>query len=92
MEKLVKQDRFLLAIIIAIGALVVVALGLFFLRKGSQNYGPEDIPEGVVRNYILALHKQDYTRAYGYLKDGEGKPDITRFRQGFMTREMNISM
>lgn len=86
-----KQDRFLLAILIAIGALVIVALGLFFVRKGSQNYGPEDIPEGVVRNYVLALHKQDYARAYGYLKDGDGKPDIARFRQVFMTREMNIS-
>ncbi len=60
-----RQDRFLAGILIFIGLLVVLAVGLFFLRKGSEQvYGPEETPEGVVRNFVLAVQKADYSRAY----------------------------
>jgi len=88
----VTQDRFLLAILIAIGVLVVVALALFFIRGDKQDYGLEDTPQGILRNYIVALEKEDYKRAYGYLQDADGKPDFDHFRQAFLTRQLNPSL
>jgi len=64
-----KQDRFLLGILIFIGLLVIAALALFFIRQDSQVYVADDTPEGVTRNYALALQKQDFQRAYDYLAE-----------------------
>jgi hypothetical protein len=82
-----KQDRFLLAILAAIGLLVVVALALFFIRQSSLDYGPEDTPAGVVRNYVIAIEKEDYQRAYGYLNEND-KPDFERFQRSFLSGEL----
>jgi hypothetical protein len=87
----VTQDRFLLVILIAIGVLVVFAVGLFFIRGGTQDYGLEEVPQGVLRNYVLALEKEDYQRAYGYLQDADLKPDFDYFRQAFLTKQLNPS-
>ena len=86
-----KPDRFLWALLIGIGVLGVAAVALFFLRRGGQEYGPEDTPENVVRNYALALQKLDYARAYALLQDAEGKPDFERFRLYFLTRAADPS-
>jgi hypothetical protein len=88
----VRGDRFLLAILIAIGVLVVLAIGLFYTRGGTDNYGLEDSPEGVLHNYVLALEKGDYQRAYGYLHDAPGKPEFNRFRGAFLKRELDTSL
>ena len=85
------RDRFLLAILGSIALLAVLAVGLFFLRQGQQVYAPEDTPQGILRNYVLALEKKDFERAYGYLRAGEGKPDFQRFRQGFLTRQLDLT-
>ena len=85
------QDRFLLVILIAIGVLVVLAVGLFFIRGDTQDYSLEDSPQGVLRNYILALEKGDYQRAYSYLRDADRKPDYEEFRQAFLTKSLNPS-
>lgn len=74
-----KQDRFLTGILIGIGVIVVVALTLFFIRKGDFNYTSDSTPEGTMRNYVLALQKRDYEKAYSYLVDGELKPDFRTF-------------
>lgn len=86
-----RGDRFLLAILIAVGVLVVVAVGLYYVRGGTGEYGLEDTPDGVLRNYILALEKGDYQRAYGYLYDEAGKPDFNHFRDAFLDGELNPS-
>jgi len=86
-----KQDRFLLGILIGIALLVVVAVGLFLSRRGVQDYGPEDTPQGVIRNYILALEKGDYERAYGYLHAGDSKPSYEQFRSAFLSRQLDTS-
>jgi hypothetical protein len=86
-----KTDRFLWVLLIGIGLLVVAALGLFFLRRNNLAYGPGDTPEGVVRNYALALQKLDYARAYALLQDAEGKPDFERFQGYFLTRAADPS-
>jgi len=86
-----KQDRFLLAILGFIGFLAVCAVVLFFLRREPQDYGTDDTPEGVIRNYILALQKGEYGTAYSYLQDIEEKPTSTEFKQAFITQRMEPS-
>ena len=86
-----KQDRFLIAIVSVIGVLVVVSLVLFFLRQGSQSYQSEDTPQAVVHNYVLALQKGDFQRAYSYLSEKTGKPSFTSFHQAFINNQQSIS-
>ena len=86
-----KQDRFLMGILIFIGLLVSAALALFFIRQDTQVYGAEDSPEGVIRNYTLALQKQDFQRAYDYLADKDNRPTYEAFRRAFLTNQLNVS-
>lgn len=79
-----KQDRLLLIILAVIGGLVALALTLFFVRQRAQEYGPENTPSGVVRNYALALEKKDYQRAYSYLADLETTRRFEDFRRYFL--------
>lgn len=76
-----KQDRFLIGILVFIGVLIVAALVLYFVRPGTFDYQPEDTPEGIVYNFALAVQNKDAERAYGYLADQEYKPSETAFRQ-----------
>ena len=78
-----KQDKFLTGIILGVGVLVVVALGVFFLRREEESYMAEDTPDGVVHNYVLAIQQDDYDKAYSYLAEGEGKPDKLAFASSF---------
>jgi hypothetical protein len=86
-----KQDRFLIGILIFIVILVAVALGLFYSRQNTQTYGPEDSPEGVVRNYAIAAQNMDFERAYGYLAEKDAKPNYENFRKAFLNRELDTS-
>jgi hypothetical protein len=79
-----KQDRFLMGILGGIALLVVAALAVFFLRQDRQAYLSDATPEGVVHNYILAILRKDYQKAYGYLADQENKPTYDEFRTSFM--------
>lgn len=79
-----KQDRFLIGILVFIGILVVAALVLYFVRPGTLAYQPDDTPEGVVYNFALAIQNDDVERAYGYLADQEYKPTETAFRQAIL--------
>jgi hypothetical protein len=84
-----KQDRFLIGILIGIGVLVVIALTVFFTRQDERDYVAEDTPEGVVHNYALALLNKDYEKAYGYLADLEYKPTYEEFRRPFLNGHVN---
>ncbi|MBM3150649.1 MAG: DUF4878 domain-containing protein [Chloroflexi bacterium] len=86
-----KQDRFLIGILVFIVVLVAAALALFFIRQDTQAYLADDTPEGVVHNYALSLYDGDYERAYAYLADLEYKPDYTYFRQNFVNYGMDVS-
>lgn len=66
-------DRFLLAIIAGIVALVVVALALA-LTRAPQGYLPDTTPGAVAHNYVLAIKQRDDERAYGYLS-----PELTGY-------------
>ena len=59
-------DKFLIGIVAGIALLVVIAL-VITLGKPEATYQPEDTPEGVALNYLLALQKEAYEKAYGYL-------------------------
>ena len=84
-----KQDRFLTGILIGIGLLVVIALTVFFTRGDSQTYMAEDTPEGVVHNYVVAVLKKDYEKAYNYLADLDHKPEFDGFQQAFLNGAVN---
>jgi hypothetical protein len=59
-------DKFLIGIVAGVGLLVGVAFAVALLRP-KPAYRPDDTPEGVAHNYLLALRQADYARAYGYL-------------------------
>lgn len=61
-----RTDKLLLGIVAGIVVLVLVAFAVFWLRP-EPRYLADDTPEHIVHNYLLALQKQDYDRAYGYL-------------------------
>ncbi len=86
-----KQDRFLVGILAFIGLLAVTAVALYFFRREAPAYGPEDTPQGVVRNYAIALQGGDYQRAYGYLADEPAKPSAGIFRRAFLDRRLENS-
>jgi hypothetical protein len=86
-----KQDRFLLGILIFIILLVVIAVGIFLLRGNDQSYGSDDNPEDVVRNYALAIQNMDFERAYGYLADDNHKPDYETFRYSFLNQRLDTT-
>jgi hypothetical protein len=86
-----KKDRFLIGILVGIGALAVLAIVLFATRQSQTTYVADDNPAGVVQNYVLAIYKMDYPRAYGYLVDGQNKPSLSSFRQAFTVQRFDIS-
>jgi hypothetical protein len=63
----VKASRFLFAIAVGVVILVAALLISVLLRFNMSPYQAEDTPEGVARNYLLALQRKDYERAYHYL-------------------------
>lgn len=70
-----KTDKFLLGIVVGIVLLVAATLVVVFTRP-TATYQPENMPEGVVHNYILAIQEEDYPRAYEYLSPNlVGYPD-----------------
>jgi len=86
-----KQDKFLTGILVGIGALILLALILFFTRRdGARQYADDSAPDGVVHNYILALLNKDYEKAYGYLADLDHKPAYEEFRQAFFNGSVNV--
>jgi len=86
-----KQDRFLIGILIFIIVLVAVALGLFFMRQDTLTYVPDDTPEGVIHNYALAIQNMDFEKAYTYLAQGEAKPSYEYFRMAYLNRQLDVS-
>ena len=89
--KALKQDPFLLAILLLIGLLVVTSLALFIVRQTGQEYLPENSPQAVVHNYLLALNRDDLEKAYGYLIDTADKPDFEQFKLTFLTLQPDLS-
>lgn len=62
-----KQDWFLIGIIVSILLIVVVTLILIMRIPEQRDYLADSEAESVAFNYLLALQKNDYERAYQYL-------------------------
>jgi hypothetical protein len=86
-----KKDRFLIGILVGIGALAVLAIVLYATRQSQATYVADDNPAGVVQNYVLAIYKMDYPKAYSYLAEGQDKPSLSSFRQVFIVQRFDIS-
>jgi len=86
-----KQDRFLLFILVFIVLLVGTALGVYFIRQGEQIYLPETTPENVIQNYVLALQNAEYQRAYSYIQQQENTPTYSKFRETFLKQRYSFS-
>jgi hypothetical protein len=77
-----KNDKFLIAIVIGIILLVVIAIILVLARGQGENYMADDTPAGVAHNYFLAIQREEFGKAYGYLSDDlKSKPDLDEFIQ-----------
>jgi hypothetical protein len=62
-----RTDRFLIAIVAAVVLLVIAVFVIALMRPNQPTYQPDDTPEGVAHNYLLALQLEAYERAYSYL-------------------------
>jgi len=60
------QDKLLIGIVVGLVLLIVVAI-LAVVARPEETYLPDDSPENIVHNYLLALQMDDNPRAYGYL-------------------------
>jgi len=80
------SNRLLIAIVIGAVALVGIAIGVTLLLP-EPDYLTEDTPEGVAHNYLFALEKGEYQRAYSYLSPTlPGYPeDIEEFTESVDT-------
>ena len=68
-------DKFLIGIVVGVIILIGAAFAVAFLRP-APTFQPDDTPAGVAHNYLLALQKKEYERAYGYLSPTlENYPD-----------------
>jgi len=59
-------DKVLIGIVVSVVVLAGGAFAVMLLRP-EQTYQGTDTPEGVAFNYFLALQREEYSRAYGYL-------------------------
>ena len=74
-----KNDKFLIGIIAGIVVLAVAAVVLV-LARGREDYVADDTPAGVAHNYFLAIERQEYEKAYGYLSDElKNRPTLDEF-------------
>ena len=86
-----KQDRFLIFILVFIALLAGTAVGVYFIRQGEQSYLPDTTPENVVWNYVLALQNEEYQRAYAYLQRQEKTPTFAEFQETFLEQRYSLS-
>lgn len=80
---MMKQDRFLLFILIGIAILSVIAIAVFLGRGDQLAYDEEETPSGVVHNFVVAIYRKDYDKAYAYLAEDPNKPTRNAFRQRY---------
>ncbi len=69
------KDKFLSVIVVGAVLLTVIAFAVVLLRPKPE-YQSENTPAGIAHNYLLALEKRNYERAYKYLAPSlQGRPD-----------------
>ena len=78
-------DKFLIAFVVGVVVLVGIVLAIALLRPNQPSYQPDDTPEGVAHNYLLALQLEEYEGAYGYLS-----PTLPGYPNDAETFERNV--
>lgn len=81
---MIRQDRFLQGILLFILLLVTASLVSYFGFQRGQTYLPETTPENISRNYVLALQRKDYQKAYSYLQQTEETPSFSDFQDSLI--------
>jgi hypothetical protein len=71
-----KNDRFLIGILIGIAIIVLFSVGIVLFNHNELTYQPEDTPEGVVNNYLTAWTLEDYEKVADYLYEADNKPEF----------------
>ncbi len=81
------DDRFLLGILAGIVILVIAAFAVV-LSRAEPEYRTDDSPAAAAHNYLLALQRADYARAYDYLSPAlAGRPaSVEDFVEDMTTR------
>lgn len=62
-------DRFLVAILVGLAALLVLAGGAIVLARQGAPLLPADTPGGTIQRFYQALDRRDYDTAYSLLSD-----------------------
>ena len=76
--------RWLFIFVIVIGVLVIATISLVLLTKGNKvTLLPEDLPQGTVQRYLIAIQEKDYQKAFGYLSFSP-TDKITTYNDWFM--------
>ncbi len=67
------SSRLFIGFGIAIGILVVVTVAIVLSTRGNNVIlQPENIPQGIVQRFLMAVQEKDYPKAYSYLQLVEG--------------------
>jgi len=90
---MLKSDRYLAGIVVAVLALAVVAF-ILALRQPAPTYRTDGGPDAAVHNYLLAIRQSDFERAYGYLSPSiRGYPEsIGRFTDAVTASPADFGM
>ena len=75
------SGKFLNVIMAAAGSLVLLAVIVFGLRDNLPAYTNENTPFGVVNDFLTAILREDYPKAYTFLAEWPEKPAFTQFEQ-----------
>jgi hypothetical protein len=72
-----KKDRFFIFLVIGIAVIVVISFVIVLSNQNQVTYLPDNSPEGVANNYLLAWIHRDYETIENYLIDEKYKPEIS---------------
>jgi len=69
-----QEDRFFKGLLVGVVVLALLALGVALWRQRQTTYRTDDTPEAAVYNYLLAIRRGDWDKAYDLLGDAPCKP------------------
>lgn len=78
------HDRFFKILMAGVVALALFAVAVGVIRQRRLTYRTDDTPSATVYNFLLALHRHDWVRAYDLLADAPCRPDQATFEEAFV--------
>lgn len=80
-------DRFFRWLMGGIVLLAVAALGVALYRQRRAHYRSDNTPQAVAYNYLLAIRREDWDKAYDLLGNAPCKPERHNFEMAFQHRQ-----